>query len=59
MKHPEELMPLLRVKRASKLACTLPSDPDLAFCFGMLQRVSRSFAFVIQQLHPSLRDSVS
>jgi histone H3 len=36
----------------------IPSEPDLAFCFTMLQRVSRSFAFVIQQLGPDLRNAV-
>jgi hypothetical protein len=34
----------------------IPSEPDLAFCFTMLQRVFRSFAFVIQQLGPDLRN---
>ena len=36
----------------------IPSEPDLAFCFTMLQRVSRSFAFIIQQLGPDLRNVV-
>lgn len=56
--HPEELLPLLRVHRAAKRATRLPQDPDLAFCYDMLNRVSRSFALVIQQLGPQLRDPV-
>lgn len=44
--------------RAAKRAAVLPRDPDLAFCYDMLNRVSRSFAVVIQQLPPQLRDAV-
>lgn len=43
---------------ASKRAKVLPSDADLRFCYGMLNRVSRSFAVVIQQLPTELRDAI-
>ncbi|CAI5535516.1 unnamed protein product [Closterium sp. Naga37s-1] len=54
--HPDEFMPLLRIRHMAKMVSKLPDDEDFAFCYGMLNRVSRSFAFVIQQLHPLLRD---
>ncbi|CAI5480067.1 unnamed protein product, partial [Closterium sp. Yama58-4] len=56
--HPDEFMPLLRIRHMAKMVAKLPDDEDFAFCYGMLNRVSRSFAFVIQQLHPLLRDPV-
>ena len=43
---------------AAKRATRLPTDPDLAFCYDVLNRVSRSFAVVIQQLPNPLRDAV-
>jgi farnesyl-diphosphate farnesyltransferase len=43
---------------AAKRATRLPTDPDLAFCYDVLNRVSRSFAVVIQQLPQPLRDAV-
>ncbi|KAG2450142.1 hypothetical protein HYH02_000245 [Chlamydomonas schloesseri] len=58
LSHPNEIMPLLRMYRAAKRATKLPKDPDLAFCYGMLNDVSRSFAIVIQQLPNPLRDSI-
>jgi len=36
----------------------LPKDKALSFCYDVLNRVSRSFAIVIQQLGPELRDAV-
>uniref|UniRef100_A0A7N0TWL7 Squalene synthase n=1 Tax=Kalanchoe fedtschenkoi TaxID=63787 RepID=A0A7N0TWL7_KALFE len=36
----------------------IPTEPHWAFCYTMLHKVSRSFAFVIQQLGPELRDAV-
>lgn len=56
--HPEELWPLVRMKLAADRAMKLPKDPDLAFCYGMLNSVSRSFAVVIQQLPNPLRDAI-
>lgn len=59
LKHPEDVPALVRMKIAQTHALKqIPSEPDLAFCFTMLQRVSRSFAFVIQQLGPDLRNAV-
>jgi len=43
---------------AAKRAKVLPADEDLRFCYGMLNRVSRSFAVVIQQLPTELRDAI-
>lgn len=43
---------------AAKRAQVLPQEPNLRFCYDMLNRVSRSFAVVIQQLPPSLRDAI-
>eukprot|EP00878_Enallax_costatus_P022101 GHUV01023436.1.p1 GENE.GHUV01023436.1~~GHUV01023436.1.p1 ORF type:complete len:325 (+),score=79.94 GHUV01023436.1:206-1180(+) len=56
--HPEELVPLARIYIASKQVTKLPEDPKLAFCYDMLNRVSRSFAIVIQQLPNPLRDAI-
>jgi farnesyl-diphosphate farnesyltransferase len=39
--HPDELMPLLRMREAAKKAAQLPSDPSVAFCYDMLLTVSR------------------
>ena len=58
LEHPGELPALIQVRYAAYTATYLPRDPDLAFCYDMLNRVSRSFAVVIQQLHPQLKDSV-
>lgn len=43
---------------ASKRAKFLPQQSGLRFCYDMLNRVSRSFAVVIQQLPERLRDAV-
>lgn len=43
---------------AAKRAQVLPKQPGLRFCYDMLNRVSRSFAVVIQQLPERLRDAV-
>ncbi|PNH09521.1 Squalene synthase [Tetrabaena socialis] len=58
LSHPGEFMPLVRMYRAAQRAAKLPQDPDLAFCYGMLNDVSRSFAIVIQQLPNPLRDAI-
>ncbi|KAF9676076.1 hypothetical protein SADUNF_Sadunf09G0100800 [Salix dunnii] len=59
LKHPDDLYPLLKLKMAARHAeKQIPSEPHWAFCYSMLQRVSRSFAFVIQQLGTELRDAV-
>ena len=43
---------------AAQAAQRLPTDPNQAFCYRMLNRVSRSFAIVIQQLPEELKDAV-
>ncbi|CAM6011553.1 unnamed protein product [Sphagnum balticum] len=59
LKHPEDLPGLLKLKVASVAASrAIPSDPNLAFCFQMLRRVSHSLSLVIQQLSPDLRNAV-
>ncbi|KAM7264211.1 hypothetical protein ACFE04_001894 [Oxalis oulophora] len=59
LKHPEDLYPLLKLKRAAKEAeKQIPSEPHWGFCYSMLLKVSRSFALVIQQLGTELRDAV-
>lgn len=60
MRHPDEIAPLVKLKIAAMQAQrAIPKDPNLAFCYRMLTRVSRSFSIVIQQLRPELRDAVS
>lgn len=58
MEHPDEILPLLKLKMAANRAKKLPKDKALAFCYEILNNVSRSFAIVIQQLPDELRDSV-
>ncbi|EOY20483.1 Squalene synthase 1-like protein [Theobroma cacao] len=58
VKHPDDLYPLLKLKMAVRQAGKqIPPEPHWAFCFSMLHKVSRSFALVIQQLHPKLRNA--
>ncbi|CAA7400074.1 unnamed protein product [Spirodela intermedia] len=57
--HPEDLMPLVRLKMAvARIEKEIPAEPHWAFCYGMLTKVSRSFALVIQQLCTELRNAV-
>lgn len=59
LKHPDDVYPLLKVKMAAKNAAKqIPPEPHWAFCYSMLHKVSRSFAFVIQQLDTELRNAV-
>eukprot|EP00897_Mesotaenium_endlicherianum_P002741 jgi/Mesen1/2495/ME000159S01615 len=58
LENPDEIISLIRVRYTVHLASRLPADPDLAFCYDMLNQVSRSFAVVIQQLDVQLRDAV-
>lgn len=59
LKHPDDFIPLLKLKMAAKKAeKQIPSQPHWAFSYSMLHKVSRSFALVIQQLDPQLRDAV-
>ena len=58
LRHPFDVFPLLRVKKMADEAKKLPKEENLAFCYDMLNKVSRSFAIVIQQLDEELRDAV-
>lgn len=59
MKNPDDLYPLIKLKLASRHAeKQIPPEPHWGFCYLMLQKVSRSFALVIQQLPVELRDAV-
>ncbi|GLC35682.1 hypothetical protein PLESTB_000483400 [Pleodorina starrii] len=58
LSHPDEFLPMVRMMYAARKASMLPKDPGLAFCYGMLNDVSRSFAIVIQQLPNPLRDAI-
>ena len=58
LNHPDEIIPLLGMYIASRKAKKLPKDESLKFCYDMLNKVSRSFAIVIQQLPERLRDAI-
>ena len=58
LKHPGDIVPLYRVKCMADQAKKLPKEPNLRFCYHMLNLVSRSFAIVIQQLPHELQDAV-
>lgn len=60
LEHPEDLLPLIKLKLAvRKIEKQIPIEPHWAFSYTMLQKVSRSFAIVIQQLKPDLRNAVT
>lgn len=58
LSHPEEIWPLWQMYQASRKTKKLPKDETWRWCFGALNRTSRSFALVIQQLPPELKDAV-
>lgn len=59
LRHPDDVYPLLKLKMAARNAeKQIPPQPHWGFCYSMLHKVSRSFALVIQQLGPDLRDAV-
>lgn len=39
--HPSEVVPLAKMALAARRARALPQGESLAFCYGMLNRVSR------------------
>ena len=41
LEHPDELVPLIQMAYAAERAKFLPKDENLAFCYSMLNRVSR------------------
>jgi len=58
LSHPDEALALGRMYFAARAAKKLPKSPTWAFCYDMLNRVSRSFAIVIQQLPVELRNAI-
>ncbi|KAM0927782.1 hypothetical protein ACQ4PT_002059 [Festuca glaucescens] len=57
--QPEEAVALVKLwVAARKMKRQIPPEEHWTFCYDMLQKVSRSFAFVIQQLGPDLRNAV-
>jgi hypothetical protein len=60
LSRPEEVVALVKLRvAAGQITRQIPSEEHWAFCYSMLQKVSRSFALVIQQLGPQLRNAVS
>lgn len=54
----DELLVLIQLKLSRPLHAKGPMGPDLARCYELLKMTSRSFASVIEQLHPELRDAM-
>eukprot|EP00916_Digyalum_oweni_P003766 GHVL01006706.1.p1 GENE.GHVL01006706.1~~GHVL01006706.1.p1 ORF type:complete len:398 (-),score=73.84 GHVL01006706.1:1237-2430(-) len=54
--HPSELVSILKFLKKKKI--TLGEGEDEIYCFTTLQKVSRSFAPVIMELHEELRAAV-
>jgi len=54
-------LPLVKLRvAAGQIKRQIPPPPEhWGFAYSMLQKVSRSFALVIQQLGPELRNAVS
>jgi hypothetical protein len=60
LSRPEEVVALVKLRLAAgRIKRQIPPEEHWAFCYSMLQKVSRSFALVIQQLGPQLRNAVS
>ncbi|XP_068646519.1 squalene synthase 8-like [Aristolochia californica] len=59
LKHPEDIYALVKLKLAVRNAeKQIRPEPHWVFCYTLLHKVSRSFALIIQQLRPQLRDAV-
>jgi farnesyl-diphosphate farnesyltransferase len=60
--HPSELVALFRLKKKvgewTKRSAAQERDADWVFCYDMLNKVSRSFAIVIEQLGDELRNAI-
>jgi len=60
LSRPEEVLALVKLRvAAGQIKRQIPPEEHWAFGYSMLQKVSRSFALVIQQLPPQLRNAVS
>ncbi|ONM10468.1 Squalene synthase 1 [Zea mays] len=59
LSRPEEVLALVKLRvAAGQIKRQIPPEEHWAFAYSMLQKVSRSFALVIQQLGPELRNAV-
>mmetsp|Transcript_41167 Transcript_41167/g.80486 ORF Transcript_41167/g.80486 Transcript_41167/m.80486 type:complete len:564 (+) Transcript_41167:231-1922(+) len=60
--RPSELMALIKLKKQigvwKKRSALQEKDADWEFCYDMLNKVSRSFAIVIEQLGDELRNAI-
>ncbi|KAL2537597.1 Squalene synthase [Forsythia ovata] len=55
----DEVYPMIKLKMAMRrVKKQIPLESHWAFCYTLLNKLSRSFAFVIQQLDGDLRDAV-
>lgn len=60
LSRPEEVVALVKLRvAAGQIKRQIPPEEHWGFAYSMLQKVSRSFALVIQQLGPELRNAVS
>ena len=60
LSRPEEVVALVKLRvAAGQIKLQIPPEEHWGFAYSMLQKVSRSFALVIQQLGPELRNAVS
>ncbi|XP_056683193.1 squalene synthase 2 isoform X2 [Spinacia oleracea] len=58
LKHPDEIIPLLKLMIAVKNAeKQIPTEAHWGFCYSMIRKVSRSFAIVMQPLATQLRNA--
>ncbi|EEF49484.1 hypothetical protein RCOM_1449900 [Ricinus communis] len=59
LENPDEILVLLKLIRAVKDAeRKIPKEPNhLGFCYFILNKISHSFALVIQGHQPMLRDA--
>jgi farnesyl-diphosphate farnesyltransferase len=58
--HPSELLALAKIKLLSNPALLTAENEDESYiqCYNFLNLTSRSFARVIQELHPQLRHAI-
>lgn len=58
LQHPDEIIPLLQMMVMAFRRKRKPQDPNLAWCWETLIKVSRSYVLVIQQLPEVLQDPI-
>jgi farnesyl-diphosphate farnesyltransferase len=58
--HPSELLALAKIKLSSSPTIATGKNEDESYiqCYNFLNLTSRSFALVIQELHPQLRHAI-